>query len=240
MRTLFCILMLSLVSVAGGQSRRPVSRLRPEPSKEPETTRYSAEILRNSSVGVQRLDIPGRESANIPQRTRNYLLIALNPVSIGVSGGSTAFEFDLREGGMQIVSGGWPHKLSNKSDDPAHVLAVEISAAIDPEHATCGLSAASCNEVRFGKTDKGEYSQSAIFETATTKLFRADLGPKAILNLHADNRAHLLIALSTVRAHSESETVSLAPGNVHWIFSGFDRLTNDGSDAARFLILEIK
>jgi mannose-6-phosphate isomerase-like protein (cupin superfamily) len=197
-------------------------------------------LLRNPSVTVRKLNIGAQSSTQMPASTHDYIVVALTPTKLQVTGYQTNFELQLGGGDMQVVQGGWPHKLENHASSPAEVIAIEIARNIDPRHATCGLSAANCNEVRFGKAEGGDYSQSALFETATTKLVRVQLGPGGGLRLHADRRNHLLIAVTDVDAHMDSGRVSLKAGEVTWVDGGFDELINDGTSDAQLLIVELK
>jgi hypothetical protein len=197
-------------------------------------------LLRNPSVTVRKLSIGPQSSTQMPGSTRDYIVVALNPAKLEVSGYQTAFEMQLGGGDMQVVQGGWPHKLVNHGSDTAEVLAVEIARNINPSHATCGLSATNCNEVRFGKVDGHDYAQTALFETGTTKLVRVQLGPGGGLRMHNDRRRHLLIAITNVDAHLDGGQVSLKAGEVTWVEGGFEELINDSSADAQLLIVELK
>jgi len=197
-------------------------------------------LLRNPSVTVRKLTISPQSFAQIPASTHNYIVVALAPTKLQATGYQTNFELQLGGGDIQVVQGGWPHKLENHGSAPAEVLAIEVTRNIDPEHATCGLSATNCNEVRFGKGDGGDYSQTALFETGSTKLVRVQLGPGGGLRLHADRRNHLLIAITNVDAHMDTGRVTLKPGEVTWVDGGFEELVNDSNSDAQLLIVELK
>jgi hypothetical protein len=197
-------------------------------------------LLRNPSVTVRKLTIDPESSTSIPASTHDYIVVALTPTKLRATGYQTDFELQLGGGDMQVVQGGWQHKLENHGSSAAEVIAIEVARNIDPRHATCGLSATNCNEVRFGRAESGDYSQSALFETATTKLVRVQLGPGGGLRLHADKRNHLLIAITAIDAHMDSGHVSLKPGEVTWVDGGFDELVNDSNSDAQLLIVELK
>jgi mannose-6-phosphate isomerase-like protein (cupin superfamily) len=197
-------------------------------------------LLRNPSVTVRKLTIGAESSTSIPASTHDYIVVSLIPAKLQVTGYQTNFELQLGGGDMQVVQGGWPHKLENHGSTAAEVLAIEIARNIDARHAICGLSASNCNEVRFGKVDGGDYSQSALFETNTTKLLRVQLGPGGALRLHTDRRNHLLIAITAVEAHMDTGRVSLKAGEVTWVDGGFEELVNDSKADAQLLIVELK
>ena len=197
-------------------------------------------LLRNPSVTVRKLHISPQSSAQMPASTRDYIVVALTPAKLEASGYQTALELQLGNGEMQVVQGGWPHKLVNHGSSPAEILAIEIARNISPNHAICGLSATNCNEVRFGKVDGHDYSQTALFETGTTKLVRVQLGPGGGLRLHADRRRHLLIAITDVDAHLDGGQMTLKAGEVKWVEGGFEELVNDSTADAQLLIVELK
>ena len=238
----FAVLALSLLSAAQrSQTREPQPEgQRLVPSIHAVDRVGGGLLLRNLSVTVRKLTIGAESSTQIPASTHDYIVVSLVPTKLQVTGYQTNFELQLGGGDMQVVQGGWPHKLENHGTSATEVLAIEIARNIDARHANCGLSAANCNEVRFGKVDGGDYSQSALFETSTTKLVRVQLGPGGGLRLHADRRNHLLIAITAVDAHMDSGRVSLKPGEVSWVDGGFEELVNDSNSDAQLLIVELK
>ena len=238
---LVAIFLGSLLSYA----QKPRTKPQPEPHQLvpsiPAADRVGGGLLlRNPSVTVRKLSIGAQSSAQMPGSTRDYIVVALSPTKLEVSGYQTAFDMLLGNGEMQVVQGGWPHKLVNHGSGTAEVLAIEIARNINPGHAVCGLSATNCNEVRFGKIDGHDYSQTALFETGTTKLVRVQLGPGGELRLHNDRRRHLLIAISNVDAHLDGGQVSLKAGEVTWVEGGFEELVNDSTADAQLLIVELK
>ena len=230
----FLVLATSLIAVA---QHRGANRLVPNI---PEADHFTNVQMRNADVTVRKLSIPAESSASVSASTRDYLLISIGKSTIAAVGYNTNFEMSLDDGEMQLLQGGWQHKLVNKSHETAQLIAVEVSASLAPKSAVCGLAAQSCQEVRFGKSSQGEYEQTELFETDTAKLFRVHLGSQVTMQQHADDRKHLIVALSPLQAHAGEEAFTLQPGDTYWHSGRFDGLSNDGKSDAYLLILELK
>lgn len=97
----------------------------------------------------------------------------------GASGNSYPVQLGAEE--VQIIKGGWSHRLTNLSDTTAKLVEIDVLSGIAPERALCGLGANSCSDRRFGKTTEGSYTQSTLFETPRVKLTRVELGPGGVL-----------------------------------------------------------
>lgn len=241
----FLIAVVSLCVVcselAPAQSKRitiPAKRL--TASVPAETARYATPLLRNSSVRATKLDLPADGSTTVAQDTHDYLLVSLAETSVTISGANNSFDVQMTPGEMQVISGRWQHRIINKSDTLAQLVLVEMTSDIDLEHAKCGIRAASCREVRFGKTERGEYSQAALFDTPKAKLFRAELGPSGTLKLHDDTARHLFVALTSFHGRTEYGNIALQAGEVFWLDSGFSELENTETTTAHFLVLDVK
>jgi hypothetical protein len=230
----FLLLANTLIAVA---QRRAANRLAPSI---PETDHFTNVEMRNPDITVRKLSIPADSFAPVSASSRDYLLISIGKNTIAAVGHSNSFEMTLDDGEMQVLKGGWPHKLVNKSHETAQLIAVEVSPNLAPQSAICGLAAQSCQEVRFGKTSQGEYEQAELFETNTAKLFRVRLGPQVTMNQHSDDRKHLIVALSHLQAHAGQDSFKLQPGDTYWHIGSFDGLSNDDTSDAYMLILELK
>jgi hypothetical protein len=230
----FLLLANSLIAVA---QHRAANRL---PPSIPETDHFTNVQMRNSDVTVRKLSIPADGSAPMSASSRDYLLVSIGKSTIAAVGYGTNLDMSLDDGEMQVLLGGWQHKLVNKSHETAELVAVEVSPNLASRSAVCGLAAQSCQEVRFGKSSQGEYEQAELFETNTAKLFRVHLGSQVTMNQHSDDRKHLIIALSSLRAHAGQDSFTLQPGDTYWHVGSFDALSNDGTTDAYMLILELK
>lgn len=202
--------------------------------------RFSTVALQNTDVSVRRLNIPAAEWVSVSSGVHDYLIVSYGKSSLAITGYQTKFDLDLADGDMQVMQGGWPHKLENHSTEAAHLVLVEVARNLFPKSATCGLAAKNCGEVRFGKSAQGEYQQTTLFETDTAKLFRVQIGAQVAIHQHADGRPHLLIALSPLQGHADGEAFTLAAGDTYWRPGSIDELVNDSSSDERLLILELK
>lgn len=196
--------------------------------------------LRNPDVLVRKLDIPADAFESVPATVHDYILVSFGDNALRVTGYQTDFQLSFANGDIEVLNGGWPHKLNNESGRVAQLAMVEVERNLFPKSASCGLGAKSCGETRFGKSAEGEYSQATLFETDTAKLFRVQLDSQVGMHQHNDGRPHLLIAITSFEGHADAEAFSMQPGETHWIPRSIDELTNDGSSQARFLILELK
>lgn len=201
---------------------------------------YSSVKLHNADVTVRRFNIPAGASAPVSAATHDYLLVSIGQSSLAAVGNNSNFEFKLGDGEMQVLQGGWSHKLVNQSQDAAQVIAVELTRNFAPQSAVCGLSTHGCHEVRYGTSAEGEYQQVTAFETDTAKVFRVHMGSQVTMHQHSDGRKHLIVALSPLEAHADQQTFKLQPGETYWIPGGFDDLGNDGPSEAHLLIVELK
>jgi redox-sensitive bicupin YhaK (pirin superfamily) len=234
--TLICaLLMASTVALSQHRTLKPAAKPL-SPAADP----FSASVFQNADVTARKLDIPAGASAPVSADLRDYLLISYGDNSLRVTGYQTDFRLSLADADIQVLQGGWPHKLTNESTHPAELLMVEVARNLFPKSARCGLGAKNCGETRFGQSGAGEYRQSTLFETDTANLFRATLGPGVAMHQHDDTRPHLIIALTPFQGHADDAIFTLQPRQVFWRDGSVQELGNDGSAQARFLILELK
>jgi hypothetical protein len=238
MRTTFLFLTVLLLATSSLAQHRPVKKS--QALAPPLQEKHSTIQFRNSDLVVRRLDIPAGESSSIGGSVHDYVLVSYGQSSVQISGYQTKFEMNLSDGEMQVLQGGWPHTILNQSQRPAELVCVEVTQNISPKSALCGLGAKNCYQTRFGKAAQGEYQQSLLFETDSTALYRVQVDPGVSVHQHADNRKHLVIALSPVEAHAGTNSFNLKPGETFWYPGGFEELGNDGSQAATLLLLELK
>src|SRR5512138_3186253 len=137
--------------------------------------------LENEHVRVFRVELSPHQSTRLYQRQHDFILLALEPGDVKICSNGADQPFKMYGGEMQVLTGRWRHQLVNTADAPLHLLQIEILRDIDPGHPLCGLQASACGDVRFGKTEEGEYSETTLFETGTVKVRRVELGPGGVL-----------------------------------------------------------
>lgn len=236
MRVLCVLTLVSMVAVPSVAQHRPT---RPSTSQPPSESLGTLE-LRNPDVLVRKLLIPAGAMQSVPTTVHDYLLISFDDCALRVTGYQTDFQLTFADGDVEVLQGGWPHKLKNESANAAQFSMVEVERNLFPRSAVCGLGAKNCGETRFGKSAQGEYSQATLFETDTAKLFRVQLDSQVGMHQHNDGRPHLLVAITSFEGHADSDAFSLQSGEAHWVPGSIDELTNDGSAQARFFVLELK
>lgn len=130
---LFCIcfVLMSAVSTLGQSKARKQNLVPDVPSAE----RFGRTVVKDPSVVVRALAIAPDASASVPAGTRDYLLVSLGTSSLNATGVGNSFSLNLGDGEMQVIQGGWPHKLVNKGLEPSRLLAIEVPRNIAPQHA---------------------------------------------------------------------------------------------------------
>jgi len=140
---------------------------------------------------------------------------------------------------MQAMKGAWPHRLTNLANATARLVEIDVQNNIAPERALSGLAASPCTDGRFGKTEEGTYTKSTLFETPKVKLTKVELGPGGILERHGHSGLialtliHLTDGTGNAIGRDLGETQAYPAGTSH-------QIQNVGSEAARFLELELK
>ena len=236
MRALCVVALVPIIAITSVAQHRLAKPSRLQPAAES----FGMVELRNSDVIVRKLDIQPGAMAPVPGAVHDYLLISFGDCALRVTGYQTDFQLTFANGDVQVMNGGWPHKLNNESTHAAQLAMVEVERNLFPKSAVCGLGTKNCGETRFGKSAQGEYSQTTLFETDTAKLFRVQLDSQVGMHQHNDGRPHLLIAITPFHGHADGDAFSLQPGEAHWVPGSIDELANEGSTQARFFILELK
>ncbi len=236
MRALCVVVLVSVAAINSVAQRRLVR----DSTSSSASESFGVLELRNPDVLVRKLNIPPGAMESVAGTVHDYLLISFGDNALRVTGYQTDFRLTFSNGDVQVLQGGWPHKLNNESANAAQFAMVEVGRNLFPKSAVCGLGVKSCAETRFGKSAQGEYRQVTLFETDTAKLFRVQLDSQVGMHQHNDGRPHLLIAVTPFEGHADADAFSLQPGEAHWVPGSIDELTNDGSAQARFLILELK
>jgi quercetin dioxygenase-like cupin family protein len=203
-------------------------------------------LFSNERVRVLHLEMAPHQSTSIDRHPHDYVILSLGSNQLQASGAAgNDFRLDLQDGEVQIMKGGWPHKVANLGNAALDVLELEVARNILPERALCGLGGKECADGRFGKTNAGTFSYGTLFETPTVKLRRIELGPGGSLSEHTHSGGELIIALTKMEVINQSaqqnSTIAVAAGGVSWVGSAFAHsLTNSGKDTARFLEFELK
>lgn len=238
--TVAILVLATSCAVFAQTKRRPIpgNQLRSTPPRR-EPMKFSSPVFDNRRVKVMRVELPAGGSTQVPADIHDYVIVALDDAAINLNGGPSSFDLDLKNGEMNVIPGRWAHKISNRGG-AARLLLVEVTGEIEPNRAKCGLAAENCREVRFGRTAEGDYSQATLFDTEKVKMMRAELGPSGALRLHDDNASHLVVGLTPLRGSTEAQEVALNAGEVFWSDYGFQELSNNGNETAKFLVMELK
>lgn len=186
--------------------------------------------------------IPAHGTTLLTRHLHDYVVIALSSIKLEAAGGSHSYPVQLEADGVQVIKGGWTHRLTNLSDTTAKLVEIDVLNGISPERALCGLGASSCTDGRFGKTTGGTYSKSTLFETPKVKLTRVELGPGGVLEGDGHSGSELLIALAQVRlSDGTASTVEIVPGEtLAYPAHTNHEIQNMSTEEARFLELEVK
>lgn len=240
MRAALAVCLLSAVAVSQQASKpEPQSFTRPAPKVTTSAPGMHLSIS-NPTVRVYNIELPAHGSVTIGREVREYMLLAVSGGSAEVMGLANNFPVDLKSGEIQIFTGGWPHQLHSKSDQPSTWVVLELVRALQPERASCGLSGPDCGKFKFGKTEQGEYNESLLFETPSARVLRAELAAASTLPTHSDRLDHVVVPLTPSTLALNDARAARKAGESVWVRGGFPELRNVGTDSARFVILEIK
>ena len=189
------------------------------------------------------ITIPAHGATIVNPHPSDYLLISLSAIDLEASGSSgVSYPLHLEQEEMQVMKGGWPHRLANHSDLPTRLIEVDVQHNIAPEHALCGLSARPCTDGRFGRNEEGTFSTSTLFETPKVKLTKIELGSKGVFGIHAHPGSALLIALTPVHlADGGQISIEKDAGEAQaYPARTTHQLKNLGTETVRFLEFEAK
>jgi quercetin dioxygenase-like cupin family protein len=187
--------------------------------------------------------IPAHGTTLVTPHQNDYLVIALSPIKLAATGASgNSYQVELDEDGVQVIKGGWSHRLTNLSDTTAKLVEIDVLNGIAPERALCGLGASSCSDGRFGKTTEGTYTTSTLFETPRVKLTRVELGPGGVLERHNHSGSAVLVALAAIHLSDETGgNIERAAGETQaYPTHTSHQIQNIGLEEARFFELEVK
>lgn len=247
-RILVCIFLLCGFSAAQVKTNNfhvpPTNRVSAMPVEMEADPDFHSE-LNNKNAKIFDVEIPAHESTGLDIHEHDYVVLSLGKSSFEVAGDSNSFPMEIGPGEMQVLKGGWPHRLVNKTDAPLHLVEMEVERGIDPEHPRCGLAAAECTDGEFGEDDGG-FTTSTLFETRTIKLNRLDLDAGATLPKHSHVDSHVLIALADMKlsdqeTDKDAKTLQLNAGEVVWYEGATEhKLTNLGKENAPIITVEFK
>ena len=191
--------------------------------------------------------VPPHGTTLLRAHADDYLLVALKKADLTLSGPyGNSFQFHLDDVGMQVVNGGWAHRVANLDGSDTVLVEIDVQGGIRSSRALCGLSSPECADTTFGKTDQGTYSRSTLFETPTVRLTRVSLGPGGVLEQHSHSGTDVLVPLTS--AHLADDQGGITPlrldvevGDVRSFPAHTShRMKNVGSEAVQFLEFERK
>jgi mannose-6-phosphate isomerase-like protein (cupin superfamily) len=192
------------------------------------------------------VNIAPEAATEVNRHRDDYMVVSLGENHMRVAGDLSAFDFDLADSDVQIVKGGWPHRVVNKGGTRLQFVEIDVPSGIAPEQAICGLGRRSCSDGRFGKTPAGHYTYSTLFETAAVKLRKVEMEAGVTLEDFSTGRESLVLALSEIKIGSaafgqSAEPIRLERGNAAWVSGASLRAAcNTGQNTALFLVMEIK
>jgi quercetin dioxygenase-like cupin family protein len=245
---LLVLLLLATPLPLFSQTRKFTSTLRkpaPFPAQNMQD-QYTRQLFTNSHVTVWRVEVPAGASTQMARHNHDFLLISLGTNQFDLAGPVNSVAFAMSEGEVQVVTGNWPNRVVNKSQTAVHILPVEAKKGIAPHRASCGLNSSSCVGARFAHNDQTNYSESPLFETPFIRLSKVELHPASGMPQHRDSGDQLFIALNdqqllNIVVDDKTDAIDAHAGDVEWFSGGtVHRLANRGTQAARFLTLELK
>jgi quercetin dioxygenase-like cupin family protein len=192
-------------------------------------------LLGTSEVRAFRVDVAPHATTSSAHHAHDYFVVAIRPGKLRILEGGQEFPFEMQRGDMQILKGGFPHRVVNDSGEALQVVEVELTRAIDPEHAFCGTLGRACSDTAFGRSERGNYSRTMVMETGSVRVHRVQLDPGVELPNYSLRSDGMIVALSELT----TLTLHLQPGDAGWASRGA-RLANSGTIAAEFLLLELK
>lgn len=211
----------------------------------------------NDRVQVFRLDLEPQASTELDRHERDYLLLGLTSSHLQATDGAHTNNLNVEPEAMQVMKGGWPHKIVNQGDAPASAMIIIPAAKLDPEHAICGLAARQCKGGEIGD-ELGKYTESILFETAAAKLTQAEVASGAQIPPTEYVNPVLIVAtteasLEDIRSGAATEgqqtdsatpkpgALQLKPGDTAYLPGGTtDALKNTGKEDARFILLTLR
>jgi hypothetical protein len=242
MARVVAVILVALVAKAAPQnSRPPISHLsRPDSISQSKFDSALRGIVENRKIRVFRVDLAPHGSVHISRGIRDYVLLSVTGGSLEVGGPGNSYPLEMAAGEPAVLKGGWAHALRNRSDRASSFVLLETTRPLGPDKAVCGLGGPNCTQLRFGKTDQGEYDESLLFETGAVRLSRLQLGADASLPTHRDRLDHVVVPLSDGKIQINGAEIASKAGEAIWVRGGFPDFRVTGGQAMRFVIVELK
>src|SRR5947209_5612114 len=233
------------------------------PPEQPDTIELTADpafhqTFSNNRVQVYRLELAPQASTELDRHDRDYVLLALSSSRLQATDGKHTNNLSVEPEAMQVMKGGWPHRIVNQGDTPASVVIIIPAAKLDPEHAICGLAARQCRGGEIGD-ELGKYTESILFETPSAKLTQAEVASGAQIPPTEYVDPVLIVAttevsiedIRTVTASTAQQqedapapkntAIQLKPGETAYLPGATtDALKNTGKEDARFVLLTLR
>ncbi|MBV8208291.1 MAG: hypothetical protein JO041_16010 [Acidobacteria bacterium] len=202
-------------------------------------------------VQVYRLDLGPQAATQLDRHDRDYLVVSLTSSRLQATDGTHTNNLALEPEALQVMKGGWPHRIANQGDTAAAAVIIIPAAKLDPEHAMCGLAARQCRGGEIGD-ELGKYTESILFDTPTAKLTQAEIAPGAQIPPTDYVNPVLIIATTEIhftdrRSLTDSQDegkeldLQLKPGDTAYIPGGTTEIMkNAGKDDARFVLLTLR
>jgi mannose-6-phosphate isomerase-like protein (cupin superfamily) len=249
-----CIFLLSVAGITLAQTRqaRSLSRSMTVPATARKAADWSADscyrlAFKNDKVEAFRVEVAPQGSTLAHSPEHDYLVVSQGTSHLAVRGGASEFRLDMDDGEIQLIKGGWPHRVVNAGDAPLRLITLHVPVRIDPEHALCGLGTRrNCTDGRFGKTEHGTYTYSTLFETETVQLRRFEIEPGVTLPDFRMEAGCLVVARTDLHLSNDvlgkgTTETRTERGSALWLGDGCVRgATNAGKETVQFLTLEIK
>lgn len=192
-------------------------------------------LVGNSQVRAFRVEVAPHATTASAQHGHDYFVVAIDASRVRMLTGGRQFSFEMQRGDVQVMKGGWPHRVCNDSENELRVVEVEVARGIDPEHALCGIGGHSCSDSAFGRSERGNYLRTTLMETGSIKVHRVQLDAGVELPHFATAGEAMVVALSDVN----TATLHLHAGEAGWEPRS-THLANSGAEPAEFLLLEWK
>lgn len=243
---LLCLFTSLCVSAQTATQFTNVPARAPQPPIEVAHDTHFHQLLANSSVRVYRVDLAAGAETALDRHEHDFLIVSLGQSQFEIAGPGNIFPMTMNDSEVQVMKAHWPHRIVNKSKNPLHLIEIESTAEISPEHAVCGLAAQSCTGAKFAKDDTTNYVESTLFITPSIRLAKVEIQPAAGMPEHGHTSSHLMIALNDQQLTNAVVAGTTSPIEAHagdptWIGGDIvHRVFNKGTQPARFLTIEWK
>ncbi len=222
--------------------------------------------LDNEYVRVFKVEVAPHASTLLHQHDRDYVFVTLGPAEItNAVQGRSPVELSLADGDTRLNKGPFAHVAVNRAATPFRNVTVEIKKKTTKE--ICGFSGNPCPTtmaVTGGAVAIGasggissadvKFTKEPLFETDAVRASRIIIQPGGSSPEHEDKLPRLLVAVSNLDLTSTSRVGQNIQGTLHpfsvakasagdvvWLpAEGPHSIKNNGAQAARYVILELK